>query len=66
MDLLSREEGAELNRLRRENREPRRQKDFFRLAAAHLASEQLPPRGSSSSISLLIKTPLSGDAGSWP
>jgi transposase len=28
---------AELNRLRKENRELRREKDFFRLAAAHFA-----------------------------
>jgi transposase len=35
----------ELNRLRKENRELRREKDFFRLAAAHFAKEQLPPRG---------------------
>ena len=39
------EERAELNRLRKENRELRREKDFFRLAAAHFAKEQLPPRG---------------------
>jgi len=32
--LLSSEERAELNRLRKENRELRREKDFFRLAAA--------------------------------
>ena len=43
--LLSSEERAELNRLRKENRELRREKDFFRLAAAHFAKEQLPPRG---------------------
>jgi hypothetical protein len=34
-----------LAQLRRENRELRREKDFFRLAAAHFAKEQLPPRG---------------------
>jgi transposase len=39
------EERAELARLRQENRELRREKDFFRLAAAHFAKEQLPPRG---------------------
>ena len=44
-DLLTSEERAELNRLRKENRELRREKDFFRLAAAHFAKEQLPPRG---------------------
>ena len=43
--LLSSEERAELNRLRKENRELRREKDFFRLAAAHFAKEQLSPRG---------------------
>ena len=43
--LLTSEERAELNRLRKENRELRREKDFFRLAAAHFAKEQLPPRG---------------------
>jgi transposase-like protein len=42
---LTSEERAELARLRKENRELRRQKDFFRLAAAHFAKEQLPPRG---------------------
>ena len=34
--LLTSEERAELNRLRKENRELRREKNFFRLAAAHL------------------------------
>jgi transposase-like protein len=43
--LLTSEERAELNRLRKENRGLRREKDFFRLAAAHFAKEQLPPRG---------------------
>ena len=43
--LLTTEERTELNRLRKENRELRREKDFFRLAAAHFAKEQLPPRG---------------------
>ena len=42
---LTSEERAELVQLRRENRELRREKDFFRLAAAHFAKEQLPPRG---------------------
>jgi transposase-like protein len=36
---------AELARLRKEIRELRREKDFVRLAAAHFAEEQLPPRG---------------------
>ncbi len=43
--LLATEERAELNQLRKEIREIRREKDFFRLAAAHFAKEQLPPRG---------------------
>lgn len=43
--LLTSEQRAELSRLRKENRELRREKDFFRLAAAHFAKEQLPPRG---------------------
>ena len=43
--LLTTAEREELNRLRKENRELRREKDFFRLAAAHFAKEQLPPRG---------------------
>jgi transposase-like protein len=43
--LLNSEERAELNRLRKEIRELRREKDFSRLAAAHFAKEQLPPRG---------------------
>jgi transposase-like protein len=43
--LLSSEERAKLNRLCKENRELRREKDFLRLAAAHFAKEQLPPRG---------------------
>jgi len=42
---LTTDERAELTRLRQENRELRREKDFFRLAAAHFAKEQLPPRG---------------------
>jgi transposase-like protein len=43
--LLSSEERAELNRLRKENREIRREKDFFRLAATHFTKEQLSPGG---------------------
>ena len=42
--LLRSEERAEANRLRKENRELRREKDFFGLPAAHCAKEQLPPR----------------------
>ena len=42
---LTSEERSELLRLRQDNRELRREKDFFRLAAAHFAKEQLPPRG---------------------
>ena len=44
-DPATNEERAAHNRLRKENRELRREKDFFRLAAAHFAKEQLPPRG---------------------
>lgn len=36
-DLLTSEDRAELNRLRKDNREIRREKDSFRLAAAHYA-----------------------------
>lgn len=36
---------AELNRLRKENWELRRERDLFKLAAAHVAKEQLPPSG---------------------
>ncbi|MBE9171716.1 hypothetical protein IQ216_01020 [Cyanobium sp. LEGE 06143] len=43
--MLTSEERTELSRLRKENRELRREKDFFRLAAAHFANEQLPPTG---------------------
>ena len=42
---LTSDERAELARLRKEIRELRREKDIFRLAAAHFAKEQLPPRG---------------------
>lgn len=42
---LTNEERVELDRLRKENQELRKEKDFFRLAAAHFAKEQLPPRG---------------------
>ncbi len=42
---LTSNERAELNRLRKENRELKREKDFFKLAAAHFAREQLPPKG---------------------
>lgn len=43
--LLISVERAELNRLRNENRELRREKDLFRLAAAHSPKEQLSPKG---------------------
>jgi len=42
---LTTEERQELARLRKENRELRREKDFFKLAAAHFAKEQLPAKG---------------------
>jgi hypothetical protein len=42
--LLISEERAKLARMRKENPELRREKDFFRLATAHLAKEELPPR----------------------
>jgi transposase-like protein len=42
---LTSEERDELTRLRQENRELRREKDIFRLAAAQFANEQLPPSG---------------------
>jgi transposase-like protein len=42
---LTSEERAELAQLRKDNRELRSEKDFFKLAAAHFAKEQLPPRG---------------------
>ncbi len=42
---LTSDERAELAQLRKENRDLRREKDFLRLAAAHFAKEQLPPRG---------------------
>jgi hypothetical protein len=43
-DLLTSDKRAELNWLSKENRELRKEKDFFRLAAAHFAKGQLPPR----------------------
>ena len=42
---LTSDERIEFSRLRKENRELRREKDFFRLAAAHFAKEQLSQRG---------------------
>jgi len=44
-DQLTSDERAQLARLRKENRELRREKNFFRLAAAHFAKEQQPTRG---------------------
>ena len=41
---LTSDERIEFARLRKENRELRREKDFFRLAAAHFAKEQLSQR----------------------
>ena len=43
--LLNTSERDELIKLRKENRELRREKDFFKLAAAHFAKEQLPQKG---------------------
>ncbi|MBE9171712.1 hypothetical protein IQ216_00995 [Cyanobium sp. LEGE 06143] len=43
--LLTSEERAEFSRLRKEVQGLRREKDVFRLAAAHFAKEQLPQRG---------------------
>ena len=43
--ILTSEDRDELNRLRKENRKLRREKDFFILAAAHFAKEQLSPKG---------------------
>ena len=42
---LTSDERAELNRLRKENRELKRKKEFFKLAAAHFAREQLLHKG---------------------
>jgi len=42
---LTSEERQELAGLRKENRELRREKDLFKLAAAHCAKEQLPAKG---------------------
>ena len=42
---LNTSERDELIKLRKENRELRREKDFFKLAAAHFAKEQLPQKG---------------------
>ena len=42
---LTSDERQELARLRKENRELRREKDVFKLAAAHFAKEQLSPKG---------------------
>lgn len=41
---LSTSERTELTRLKKENRELRRERDFFKLAAAHFAKEQLSPK----------------------
>lgn len=42
---LTSDEREQLARYRNENRELRRKKDFFKLAAAHFAKEQLSPKG---------------------
>ena len=41
---LSTSERSELTRLKKENRELKRERDFFKLAAAHFAKEQLSPK----------------------
>jgi transposase-like protein len=41
---LSTSERTELTRLKKENRELKRERDFFKLAAAHFAKEQLSPK----------------------
>ena len=45
LGLLNTSERDELIKLRKEIRELRREKDFFKLAAAHFAREQLPQKG---------------------
>jgi transposase-like protein len=45
LGALTSDERPELARLRKENWELTREKVFFRLAAAHFAKKQLPPRG---------------------
>ena len=42
---LTRDERQELGRLHKKNRELRRKKKFFKLAAAHFSKEQLSPKG---------------------
>ena len=42
---LSTNERDEMARLKKEIRELRRERDFFKLAAAHFAKEQLSPKG---------------------
>jgi len=44
-NALTSDEGHEFARLRKENRELRRERDFFKLASAHFAKEQLSPKG---------------------
>lgn len=45
---LSTTERDEMTRMRKEIRELRRERDFFKLAAAHFAKEQLSPKGMNS------------------
>jgi transposase-like protein len=68
--LLSTEERSELNRLRQENRELRRENDFFRLAAAHFAKERcrrkvLPDRGADRAALGLLAVPAAGRGPQW-
>ncbi|CAK6686757.1 hypothetical protein VB734_00160 [Synechococcus sp. BA-124 BA4] len=63
-DLLTTAEREELNRLRKENWELRREKDCFWLAAARFVQELLPPRGFSRSMLSQVVTPTPGCASS--
>ena len=63
--LLSSEEREERNRLRKKHRELRREKDFFRLVAAHFANEQLLPNSFACSTCWLSNTRFTGCAGNW-
>jgi transposase len=62
--ILITEERAERNGLRKENLRQRRDKDFFRLAAAHAAKELLL-KGFARSTNSPISTPSPGCSSSW-